>query len=202
MSTDDAGKHTDSHARPADEQVQQEPEIMTEEEPQEVDEKSALKAELDDCKDRLLRKAAEFDNFRRRTRQEKEDLQRYGAERVLRDVVAVYDDVERALENLDQEREDPFAQGVRMVAERFRGVMQQHGVSEVSGAGEPFDPTIHEALQQIEDAAQPSNTVAQVLQKGYKLHERLLRPALVVVTKGGPQRQAAENEAEGESSAS
>lgn len=187
MSTEDTRKNQAASNQADESAAAVEPEVV---EAEPVDEVSALKAELDDYKDRFLRKAAEFDNFRRRTRQEKEDLFRYGAERVLKDIVAVYDDMERALSSVDEGRDDAFAQGVRLVAERLRASMNQHGVTEVPAEGEAFDPEIHEALQQVEDPSKPANTVAQVLQRGYKLHDRLLRPALVVVTKGGPQRGA------------
>lgn len=125
------------------------------------------------------RKAAELENYRRRTMKEREDLLRYGSERVLHDVLAVMDDVERGQEHAQDD--SPLAEGFRMIHNQLEGLLKRHNVTEVPGVGEKFDPEIHNALQKVPSDTLETGQVAAVYQKGYKLHERLLRPAQVAV---------------------
>ncbi|WP_305044984.1 nucleotide exchange factor GrpE [Geoalkalibacter sp.] len=156
------------------------------------DELADLGRALDECReearrnhDLYLRAAADLDNFRKRAQREREDLAKFANERILREVLPVIDNLERALEHARQEAGDvrTLREGVEMTLGQFVKVLEKFGVTPVSSLGEVFDPARHEAMGQIESAEQPPNTVAQELQKGYLLHERLLRPALVMVTR-------------------
>ncbi len=152
--------------------------------------------EAADLRDQLLRRAAEIDNFRKRTARETERIRQTAAERLLRDLLPVLDHLDLALEHADSE--SGLAEGVEMVAKQFREVMERHGMTPVPALGEPFDPNVHEALTQREDASVPAHTVVEVYQQGYLLGGRLLRPAKVIVSTGGPE-PAAPTELESES---
>lgn len=152
-------------------------------------------AQVADLRDQVLRRSADFDNLRRRTQREREELLRYASERVLTDTLEILDDMDRALEHAKDES-GPLVEGMRMVQQRLHGMAARHGVVEVECAGQEYDPNVAEALQQIQDPSVPRNTVVQVFQKGYRLHDRLLRPARVVVATGGPERVAEEDAGE------
>ena len=149
-----------------------------------------LERERDEMKDRYLRKAADFENARRRHQKEKDDLHKYAAEKVLREMVSVLDDLERASAAAKGSKESADAtglsEGVDMVIRKFRSTLERFGVQGFASQGEVFDPNLHEALQRVEDASVPHNTIVQEFQRGYRLAERLLRPAMVIVAQGGP----------------
>jgi len=137
---------------------------------------------LKDTHDRLLRTAAEFDNFRKRAVKEKEDVQRFGIERLLKDFLPVMDNLERALDHAEQHEPRQVIEGVRLVQKLFESTLAKHGVVGFSALGKPFDPGLHEALMQ-QDSDEPAGTVVSEMARGYKLNERLVRPAAVVVAK-------------------
>jgi len=137
---------------------------------------------LKDTHDRLLRTAAEFDNFRKRAVKEKEDVQRFGIERLLKDFLPVMDNLERALDHAEQHEPRQVIEGVRLVQKMFENTLAKHGVVGFSALGKPFDPGLHEALMQ-QDSDEPAGTVVSEMARGYKLNERLVRPAAVVVAK-------------------
>ena len=143
---------------------------------------------LKDTHDRLLRTAAEFDNFRKRAVKEKEDVQRFGIERLLKDFLPVMDNLERALDHAEQHEPRQVIEGVRLVQKLFESTLAKHGVVGFSALGKPFDPGLHEALMQ-QDSDEPAGTVVSEMARGYKLNERLVRPAAVVVAK--PRTQPA-----------
>lgn len=169
------------------------------EEPEGVDEAAALREELaaargeaEDLRGRLLRKAADLENARKRHTRERDELRRFGAEGALREVVSVLDDLERALGHAREGGEEgALADGVEMVVRKFQQVLERVGCRGFVSEGEPFDPNRHDALQQVEDPSVPSGTVVREFQRGYWLHDRLLRPAMVVVARGGPPREEA-----------
>jgi molecular chaperone GrpE len=150
----------------------------------------AAHKERDDLKEQLLRKAADFENMRRRHQKEREEQSRYAGEKVLKDVVSLLDDLDRALEHVSGAEHAGMPAGlltgIQMVHRRFLQTLEKHGVTVIMSLGQPFDPHLHEAISQREDAAVPRNTVVQEFQKAYMLNERLLRPAMVVVSTGGP----------------
>jgi molecular chaperone GrpE len=137
---------------------------------------------LKDTHERLLRTAAEFDNYRKRAVKEKEDVQRFGSERLLKDFLPVMDNLERAIEHASQHDPRQVVEGIRLVQKLFESTLAKHGVTGFSAVGKPFDPNLHEALMQ-QDSDEPPGTVVSEMAKGYKLNDRLIRPAAVVVAK-------------------
>lgn len=148
----------------------------------------ALRAENQQLKDRYLRTLADFENFRKRNEREKADFFRHALGAVLKDILPVLDNFDRALEHA--EGGDDFHKGVLLIYKQLFDVLQKHGLKPIDETGVHFDPNIHEAVIREEDDSLPSHSVSAVLQKGYFLHDRLLRPALVKVAVGGPDRSA------------
>ncbi|MBS2025140.1 MAG: nucleotide exchange factor GrpE [Deltaproteobacteria bacterium] len=132
--------------------------------------------------ERLLRTAAEFENFKRRSQKEKEDVQKFGIERLLKDFLPVADNLARALDHAEQHDPKHVIEGVRLVQKVLDQALSKHGVVGFSAMGAPFDPSLHEALMQ-QESDQPPGTVVVEMAKGYKLNDRLVRPAAVVVAK-------------------
>jgi molecular chaperone GrpE len=137
---------------------------------------------LKDTHERLLRSAAEFENFKKRALKEREDTQKFGSERLLKDFLPVMDNLERALDHAEQHDLKSVIEGVRLVQKLFESTLTKHGVTGFSAVGKPFDPSLHEALMQQESDL-PHGTVVSEMARGYKLHDRLVRPAAVVVAK-------------------
>jgi len=146
-------------------------------------------------KDRLLRTLAEMENLRKRTEREVSDMRQYGIASFARDVLAVADNMERALEALDAELRETanpaiktLLDGVELTERELMKVLEKHGVKRFEPKkGDKFDPNLHQAMYELPDPSQPAGTVAQVVQPGYMIGERMLRPALVGVAKGGPK---------------
>jgi molecular chaperone GrpE len=135
---------------------------------------------LKDTHERLLRSAAEFENFKKRAIKEKEDQQKFGSEKLLKDFLPVMDNLERALDHAEQH--DQMVEGVRLVQKLFATTLAKYGVVGFSAVGKPFDPAFHEALMQ-QESDEPPGTVVSEMARGYKLNDRLARPAAVVVAK-------------------
>lgn len=147
-----------------------------------------LQAQLAESQDRLLRLQADFDNFRRRTLKEREEAVQYGHQNLVKDLLYTVDNLERALDHArksGREDLDALLQGIDLVHRELVGVLAKHGVAEIEAMGLAFDPSVHEALAQVDDDTVAPNTVVQVYQKGYRLRDRLLRPAQVVVSRAG-----------------
>ena len=141
---------------------------------------TAVEAERDEYLDQLRRVAAEFDNYKKRVAREQEGLVQRAGERLIRDLLPVLDDLERAVDAFAVHDKEHVAEGVALVHRALRGTLEREGLQEVAPEGEPFDPHRHEALlTQPSDA--PEGTVIQVVQKGFVLGDRVLRPARVVV---------------------
>ncbi|HUJ28261.1 MAG TPA: nucleotide exchange factor GrpE [Myxococcales bacterium] len=137
---------------------------------------------LKDTHERLLRTAAEFENFKKRAQKERDDAAKFGNERLLKDFLPVMDNLERALDHAEQHDLKQVIEGVKLVQKLFETTLGKHGVTGFSAVGKPFDPAVHEALMQ-QESDEPANTVLSEMAKGYKLHDRLVRPAAVVVAK-------------------
>lgn len=132
--------------------------------------------------DRFLRERADLENFRKRTMREKEELVKYGHESLAREILPALDNLERALDHADEN--DPVVTGVKMTLDLLRSALRKFGVEEIPcSPGTPFDPALHQAMQQVEGSGLDSNQVVEVYQKGYLLADRLLRPAMVSVAK-------------------
>ena len=146
----------------------------------------ALQAELEQSNDRYLRLQAEFENFRRRGLKERQEAHSYGHQNLVKDLLSTVDNLDRALEHAEQNSGgdlQALLQGVELVSKELLGALGKHGVSRIEAQDQPFDPAVHEAMAQVENGDVPPNTVIQVLQTGYMLRDRMLRPARVVVSK-------------------
>jgi molecular chaperone GrpE len=158
---------------------------------------TALERDLADTKDRLLRTLAEMENLRRRTEREVADARTYGISAFARDILNVADNMHRAMQALDDELRakadegmKALLDGVELTERELMNVLEKHGVKRIEPQGQKFDPNRHQAMYEVEDASVPAGTVVQVVQSGYLIGERVLRPALVAVSKGGPKAQA------------
>jgi molecular chaperone GrpE len=146
----------------------------------------ALRGELAATEERMVRLQADFDNFRRRALKEREEAHQYGHENLVKDLLATVDNLDRAIEHARKSDGGDFQsmlQGVELVQRELLGALANHGVSEIEAGEVAFDPNVHEAMAQQENDSVPANTVIEVFQKGYRLRDRLLRPARVVVSK-------------------
>jgi molecular chaperone GrpE len=148
---------------------------------------AALQQDKAQLEDRWLRLQADFENHRKRTLREKQEALSYGHELVVKDLLPVVDNLERAIEHASASSGADFegmVQGVELVRRELLAVLAKHGVSPIEAEGEVFDPNLHEALAQMEDDRVPAGRIGRMLQKGYRLRDRLLRPARVMVSKG------------------
>ena len=142
------------------------------------------RAEVGRIRDQLLRTAADYDNFRKRTRRELDDAQKRGREELLRDLLPVFDNLERAVLHAGQASDaKAVADGVTMVLKQFADTLGRVGIKRVPTVGSPFDPSQHEAIQQLETDEHPAGTIVAEVQPGYAMGDRLVRAAMVVVAK-------------------
>ncbi len=140
--------------------------------------------ENSELRDRYLRTLADFENYRKRIEREKNDFLKYALASLLRDLLPVLDNFDRGLDHAEEG--DEFHKGMLLSYKQLFDMLQKNGLRTVDQAGVPFDPNIHEAVVREEDSSVPSHTVVAILQKGYFLNDRLLRPAMVKVAVGGP----------------
>lgn len=144
-----------------------------------------LSARLVETEDRLLRLQADFENFRRRALKERQEIVRYGHQNLVKDLLSTVDNLDRAIDHVNrsegEEDLESLLKGVELVRKELLGALAKHGITEIPAAGAPFDPALHEAMAQSADDSVPVNTVVDVLQKGYRLRDRVIRPARVVV---------------------
>jgi molecular chaperone GrpE len=146
---------------------------------------AAAQAEAQRNKEGWLRAAADFDNFRKRTRKELEDMRKSGREDLLRALLPVFDNLERALQSAQRASDvKAVAEGLTMVQRQFVDALGREGIQRVPTVGQAFDPSVHEAIQQVETADHAPGTVLAEVQPGYTQGERLVRAAMVVVAKG------------------
>jgi molecular chaperone GrpE len=164
-----------------------------EEAPLELGREAALEAKIADLNDRVLRLAAELENTRRRGEREKIDASRYAIAGFARELLAVSDNFERALQNAPADGSSPtgetvaaFITGVRMTERALAAALERHGVRKIDPRGEKFDPNLHQAVAQAPAVGVPAGFVAETAQPGYVLGERVLRAAMVVVSTGEP----------------
>jgi molecular chaperone GrpE len=156
---------------------------------------AALTAERDALKEQLLRARADFDNYRKRMMRETERVRKTAAEALIADLLPVIDNLERALDHAC-DAPGGLGEGVEMVVNQLREVLARHGLQPIPAQGLPFDPNVHEAVMQVECAEMAPGHVAQVLQKGYRLGDYVLRPAKVAVSCGIPEPAESQGESE------
>ena len=159
-----------------------------------LDPLEVVKAENNELRDRYLRLAAEMDNLRRRTEREVKDAKSYSAAGFARDMLAVSDNLRRALDAIPAEARQTgeaglttLIEGVEMTERSMLSALERHGVRKLEPVGEKFDPNFHQAMFEVPNTEVPNNTVVQVVQAGFTIGERVLRPAMVGVAKGGPK---------------
>ena len=158
-------------------------EVKAEPDPLEVAKAEALK-----YREQLLRTAADFENFRKRTRREVDDATRKGKEQALKDLLPVFDNVERAIASSEAAPDvKSVLDGLRMINRQFVNTLEKMNIRRVKTVGNPFDPSQHEAIQHVESTEHPAGVVAIEVQPGYLLGDFLLRPAMVAVSKGAPE---------------
>jgi molecular chaperone GrpE len=153
-------------------------------------------AQIADLKDKMLRAMAETENVRRRAQRERDDAQKYAATNFARDLLSAADNLRRALASVPEEQvKDELTRnlltGVAATERELLGAFEKHGIRRLEPKGEKFDHNFHQAIFEVEDATKPAGTIVEVLQPGYVLQDRLLRPAMVGVAKGGPAAAAA-----------
>lgn len=138
---------------------------------------------IEEANNRHLRLAADFDNFKKRVRQERLELLQYASASLAERLLPVLDDFERVLEHAPEGTDTNWLKGVRMTAQKLQEALQSVGVETIEAVGAPFDPKLHEAIGTEESADLPEDTVVKELRRGYRIHDRVLRPALVSVAR-------------------
>lgn len=156
-----------------------------------------LQSENTDMKDRLLRLAADMENLRRRTEREVKDARAFAISNFARDMLGVADNLRRALDHVTEEQRTAadetlktLLEGVELTERSMHSMMERHGVRKLEPDGQKFDPNFHQAMFEVPNPEVPNNTVVQVVQAGYQIGDRVLRPAMVGVAKGGPKQTA------------
>jgi molecular chaperone GrpE len=150
---------------------------------QPADELEQLRRQAAEAQDRYLRSQAELENTRKRLRRELDDERRYAELTLLADLLPVIDNINRAIEAAEKNADAAsLLSGFKMVGQQLKQVLEKHHVKPIDAEGQPFDPAVHEAILQQPSAEHPENTVTTVAQTGYKLHDRVVRPAQVIVS--------------------
>jgi molecular chaperone GrpE len=154
--------------------------------PEQFEELKQRAAKADEHWERLLRATADFDNFRKRAARERQESIRFANEALLEKLIPVMDNFDMALaatQNAQGEATQSLQTGINMIYQQFRQALTDSGLEEIDATAKPFDPNLHEAVSQIDKADVPEGQVVQQLRKGYKLRERLIRPATVIIAK-------------------
>jgi molecular chaperone GrpE len=155
----------------------------------EASKEQELQAEVDKLKDQLLRNMAELENYRKRAEREREEMAKFAITGFSRDILTVSDNLRRALESVPPDHEEPekllisLMEGVEITEKELLAAFKKHGIEKIDPLGQPFNHEFHQAMFELEDSDQPPGTIIHVLQPGYQLHSRLLRPAMVGVVK-------------------
>ncbi len=143
-----------------------------------------VRSDLDEARDKMLRAQAELDNYRKRARRELDDERRYAEINLLRDLLPVQDNIARAIDAAGKKADAAtLLEGLKMVRLQLADVLKRHHCEPIVGQGKPFDPAMHEAVMQQPSAEHDENTVLDIVQSGYHLHDRVVRPAQVIVSK-------------------
>nr|WP_154895101.1 nucleotide exchange factor GrpE [Paenibacillus xylanexedens] len=147
------------------------------------DELARLKTEVEETQQRFVRAQADFDNFRRRTQKEKEELAKYASMKLVTELVPVIDNFERAMATVPEGTESQsFSKGIQMIFRQLETVLNNEGLTAMDTVGQPFNPEFHQAIMQVESDEYEEGTVVEEVQKGYMLKDKVLRPAMVKVS--------------------
>lgn len=157
-----------------------------------------LQTKIEQLQDQLLRGQAELENFRRRSHRELEEVRRYQSLPVVRDLLPALDNLGRAVQSAEQTGDvGNLLEGIRMVAQQFADTLKAHATQPIAAEGQPFDPNLHEALSQVPTSEHPPMTVIQVVESGFVMHDRVVRPAKVIVSCAPPENAPQDSPAEG-----
>jgi len=169
--SNDASEGTEEHAQGVDKDTGETPRV---------------KEDVEELRDRLLRVSAEFENYKKRNERQMEEFRRFANEEIIQQILPIVDNLERAIDHAEcsDQAAASLVEGVRMTQREILKVLEKFQVAPIEALGKPFDPNYHQALMQEESHEHAENTVVREMQKGYTMHNRLLRPSLVVVSKG------------------
>jgi molecular chaperone GrpE len=190
------GKKTDAQNNPENENSlvnemdekdsQETPKVVEDDPVKELERKlEAKEKEAADNYDRLLRVSAEFENYKKRSKREFDDFKKYAIESLVSALLPAVDNLQRAVSSYadNRQKKDPLSEGVSLTLVDILKVLEKFNITPIESLGQPFNPNFHEAMMQEHSDTHPDNTVIQELQRGYRIHDRLLRPSLVVVSK-------------------
>jgi molecular chaperone GrpE len=149
--------------------------------------------ELKEIRDAYLRKAAEFENYKRRSENEQSILLKYAAEPFIRNILQVYDDLDRSLKHANEENLQSLTEGLKLVYDKFTKILENQGVTKMDAKGKPFDVYLHEALMQREADGIPDHTVLEVVENGYMYKDKVIRHAKVIVSQAIEENEETEN---------
>ena len=175
-----------------DRNTEENPDAVEEEEIEQLPDQEMMRMqqEVEEANDTMLRLAAELDNYKKRVAKDRESLIKYSAQAMVQGLIPVLDNFERAIESADKSKDfDSFLEGVKMIYKSMYDALERNGVVRVNALGEAFDPNIHEAVMQVNSEEHKENVVVQELQKGYMLHDRVIRPSMVVVSRGAKEEE-------------
>ncbi len=159
-------------------------EEQAEEATEEVVDAAALQVQLDELNQRFLRTAADFENYKRRTALEKEDLMKYSNAKIIGEILPVLDNFQLALKTTSDNKDvQNVVKGVDMIYRQLQQVLEAAGMTNIEAVGHAFDPNLHEAIMQVDDDSVPEDTVVEELRAGYMLKERVIRPSMVKVSR-------------------
>jgi len=161
-----------------------------------------LQVDVEAARDRMLRTAADFENYKKRAEREKNEFTKYIATEFVTDLLPIMDNLERAINATDQEESEnakieeqnleSFREGIKLIYKQLQSVLTKRGVIHIEAVGKTFDPNVHEAVMQTPSDKYPANTVAEEFQKGYMLHDRVIRASMVSVSMGKQQEEGGE----------
>ena len=147
-----------------------------------------MQQELEQANDMMLRLAAELENYKKRVAKDRESQIKYAAQNLIEELLPILDNFERAIESANKSEDFiSLLEGVKMISKQMHDVLEKKGVSRIDAVGKTFDPTMHEAVMHIASEEHPENVVVEEFQKGYMLHDRVIRPAMVAVSKGAEE---------------
>jgi len=204
-SPEEAQPHIEVDEETLDESESQETEEKIDEAVISVEEElERLQADVEAARDKMLRTAAEFENYKKRAEREKNEFMKYIAAEFVTDLLPIMDNLERAIDATDQEKNDAanaaeqnfesFREGVKLIYKQLQDVLTRRGVTQIEAVGKPFDPNVHEAVMHTPSEEYSANTVVSEFQKGYMLHDRVIRAAMVSVSAGNPEGEGGEED--------
>ena len=188
--TDDTNQlEIDSTQRDEDNKTQTDDSVEPETAATIEEEFAKLKAEYQEQYDQMLRKIAEFDNVKKRAERRAEESSKYAVEGVMKDIIPIIDSVERAIESTNESKDfDALSEGIQLIHKQLLDSLQRRNVNPIEAMGENFDPNRHEAIMHVESEEVPENAVIEEFQRGNTLHDRVVRPSMVSVSKGKPEK--------------